>query len=288
MLYNYSFIIPHKNCPELLKRCVDSIPVREDVQIIVVDDNSDEGKKPYFERKEVEVILLDAEHSKGAGRARNVGLEHARGKWLLFADADDFYSSHLPVLLNKYADDETTDIVYLNACKFDENRVVTPHKTEKLINDYMQCKKGAEMRLRYDLWTPWSRMVKKTIVDQNVIRFDEIPAGNDVMFGLKSSRFSKSIKVEKEIVYNYYKPCMGSCTDKARMKMIDSRLALRGNVINLYREVGYNHNINLFGIIFSYLRKSDSSVVDAMRKYRKYLCDYNVSMFSDLKRFLFN
>ena len=87
-MLNYSIIIPHKNCPDLLKRLLDSIPERDDVQIIVVDDNSDEGKKPSIDRKDTEVILLDAERSKGAGRARNVGLEHAEGKWLLFADAD--------------------------------------------------------------------------------------------------------------------------------------------------------------------------------------------------------
>ena len=40
-MYKYSFIIPHKNCPELLWRCIQSIPERADVQIIVVDDNSD-------------------------------------------------------------------------------------------------------------------------------------------------------------------------------------------------------------------------------------------------------
>jgi len=48
MQTNYSFIIPHKNCPDLLQRCVDSIPERDDVQVIVVDDNSDEGKKNYL------------------------------------------------------------------------------------------------------------------------------------------------------------------------------------------------------------------------------------------------
>ena len=84
-MYNYSFIIPHKNCPDLLQRCVDSIPERDDVQVIVVDDNSDDGKKPSLKNhKNLQVILLDATQSKGAGRARNVGLEHAEGKWLLF------------------------------------------------------------------------------------------------------------------------------------------------------------------------------------------------------------
>ena len=36
----YSIIIPHKNSPDLLKRCLESIPDRTDIQVVVVDDNS--------------------------------------------------------------------------------------------------------------------------------------------------------------------------------------------------------------------------------------------------------
>ena len=40
-MINYSIIIPHRNIPKLLQRCLGYIPYRDDVQIIVVDDNSD-------------------------------------------------------------------------------------------------------------------------------------------------------------------------------------------------------------------------------------------------------
>lgn len=39
-MIKYSIIIPHHNVPTLLERCVNSIPQRDDIQIIVVDDNS--------------------------------------------------------------------------------------------------------------------------------------------------------------------------------------------------------------------------------------------------------
>ena len=38
---NFSIIIPTKNIPDLLQRCLESIPQRSDIEIIVVDDNSD-------------------------------------------------------------------------------------------------------------------------------------------------------------------------------------------------------------------------------------------------------
>ena len=283
--FSYSFIIPHKNCPDLLQRCVDSIPEREDVQIIVIDDNSDADKKPSINRKGVEVVLLDAEHSKGAGRARNVGLGHAKGKWLLFADADDYYTDFLPILLDKYIDDNTTDIVYLNACMFDENDDIRPFNTH-LINNYLNNVKGAEMRLRYGMWTPWSRMVKKSIVDTNSICFDELPAGNDIIFGLKCSRYAKVIRVESEIIYKYFKPRKGSCTDKARDKMIDTRLALICNVIKFNREVGYNSRTNLFEIIIKHLKQKDVSFWVGIKLYTKYLNLCEVSMISDICKFI--
>ena len=40
-MYNYTVIIPHKNCPDLLQRALDSIPEKDDIQVIIVDDNSD-------------------------------------------------------------------------------------------------------------------------------------------------------------------------------------------------------------------------------------------------------
>ena len=92
--YNFSIIIPHKNTPDLLKRCVSSIPRREDVQIIIVDDNSDEKivdfeHFPFLGTPNATVVFDKS--SKGAGHARNIGLEKAEGKWYLFADSDDFF-----------------------------------------------------------------------------------------------------------------------------------------------------------------------------------------------------
>ena len=45
----FSIIIPHKDIPDLLMRCLRSIPVSEDIQVIVVDDNS-VGADTYLER----------------------------------------------------------------------------------------------------------------------------------------------------------------------------------------------------------------------------------------------
>lgn len=114
-MINYSIIIPHKNIPNLLQRCLDSIPNREDVQIIVVDDNSDPNivdfdKFPGLNRSNVEVIFT--KEGKGAGYARNTGIKYVKGKWLLFSDADDYFSENVNRLFDDY-ENSVMDVIYI-------------------------------------------------------------------------------------------------------------------------------------------------------------------------------
>ena len=57
-MVNYTIIIPHHNIPNLLRRCLHSIPLRDDVQIIVVDDCSDEIYKSELLSLEKEFISV--------------------------------------------------------------------------------------------------------------------------------------------------------------------------------------------------------------------------------------
>lgn len=101
----FSIIIPHYDIPDLLMRCLKSIPVSEEIQVIVVDDNSPDAdtyleRYPELSRPYLEFIRTIK--GGGAGYARNVGLDHAKGKWLLFADADDFYVDNMYEIITSY------------------------------------------------------------------------------------------------------------------------------------------------------------------------------------------
>ena len=284
---NYSIIIPHKNCPDLLTRSLSSIPDREDVQIIVVDDNSDDDKKPLVDPHKVELIMLDAEHSKGAGRARNIGLEKAEGKWLLFADADDFYTDQLNTLLDKYAEDTDTDMVYLNAYVIDENGMTRDYDSNKLIKAFLEGQPKAEMELRYSIWTPWSRMVKKDMVMLHHIRFDEIPNCNDKMFSLLCSQKAKNIVAELPLVYCYYRPAGGSLTDKSRNPLsLDALLDVRGRTVSLYKEVGYDMIPSFLSFFIGSRYSANLSLAERIKKYKHVLKRNHVSVFTDVKRYL--
>lgn len=200
---NYSFVIPHHNTPDLLQRLIDSIPQREDIEIIVVDDNSEDDKKANVNRSDVRVIFIDKVHTKGAGHARNVGMDAAIGKWLLFADADDFYKTGFINILDEYKDDDI-DLLFFNIDSVDSDTLlpITSRSKlpRKLIEQYNGSEKSAE-NLLYLCYTPWRKMHNREFIHKYDLRFEEIPKGNDVFFSYQTAYFARKWKVDKRDVY---------------------------------------------------------------------------------------
>lgn len=158
---NYSIIIPHKNIPELLQRCLDSIPRRVDLQIIVVDDNSDLDKVdfshfPGMNEECVEVYFT--KEGKGAGYARNIGLQHAVGKWLIFADADDFFNCGFLYSIDKYRD-SLYDIIYFGVNSVFSDSLKITNRGER-VNEFVEraILTNDFNPLRFKLYGPMSNL----------------------------------------------------------------------------------------------------------------------------------
>lgn len=204
--YTYSIIIPHKNIPLLLKRCLDSIPVRDDVQIIIVDDDSDPkvvdfNNFPGVNRPGVQCIF--EKEGKGGGYARNIGLRYATGKWLLFADADDFFNYCINDILNEYKD-SPYDIIYFKGNSVDTNTYTETYRAKHVnqwIDMYGKDKDKAELKLRYQFGEPWCKLIKRELVEKYNIHFDEIPIHNDTRFSYLSGFHAKTVGVDKRALY---------------------------------------------------------------------------------------
>lgn len=249
---NYSIIIPHKNCIDLLKRCLDSIPEREDLEIIVVDDNSnvEQDKFPYRDRPGLKYIFLNAEQSNYAGHARNEGMKVARGKWFLFADADDYYTENFPEFLERYKNDDIHDVLYMSANVVDEKGNITEFKINRYIKNYQNARLYSEKILKFGVWTPWTRMVKSEMILKHGLIFEESPTGNDLYFGILSSSYASNIICETNIIYNYYRPSTRSITDSYyTISTLESRMRQTIKMNEIYKRV---HYIYRFSLILSY------------------------------------
>lgn len=197
----YSFIIPHKNTPKLLQRCLGSIPQRDDIEIIVVDNNSsheivDFGNFPGKNRRDV--LIINDNISIGAGGARNTGLTQARGKWLLFADADDYYSEGFLNVLDRYVNQDI-DVLYFNFNRIKDNQVIALPYTLSFLADNDKVSDN----LKYRLTVPWNKMVKKELLDHYHVLFEDCVVANDLLYTYQVGYYSNRINVETSKIYNY-------------------------------------------------------------------------------------
>lgn len=91
-----SFIIPVHNTGKYLEKCTDSILEQtcKEFEIIIVDDGSTDNSINIAEKIQNDnasrITLIKSEHV-GHGHARNIGTGHASGKYIFFADSDDYF-----------------------------------------------------------------------------------------------------------------------------------------------------------------------------------------------------
>lgn len=91
----FSIIIPVYNCAPFLNECIDSILGQNyrNFEVIMIDDGSTDGSAQIAKsaaEEHPQFRCISANHV-GAGAARNKGMEQAKGDYLLFLDADDYW-----------------------------------------------------------------------------------------------------------------------------------------------------------------------------------------------------
>lgn len=93
-----SIIIPIYNMAEWIEECIVSIEQQslKEIEIICIDDGSTDGSLDKLNdlAKQYDNIVVLTQDNQGSGPARNLCIKHARGEYLGFCDADDYYASN--------------------------------------------------------------------------------------------------------------------------------------------------------------------------------------------------
>lgn len=202
-----SVIVPVYNAERYICRCIDSIlsQLYKDFELILVDDGSTDNSRElcesYLYDKRVRVY-----HQKNAGAsgARNLGISHAKGAWIVFVDADDWCDKeYLQELMSSGDVDFTT--VFMSIDVKDENVEHPLSYTRKEyygqqgLSDFIDnCSK--------DLAAPVCRRFRKDLIQRHNLSFDEdVHIAEDLLFNLSYLKCANSIGVVPRSLYHYEK-----------------------------------------------------------------------------------
>lgn len=243
---NYSIIIPHKDIPELLRCCLDSIPHNPDVEIIIVDDHSspdkvDFDKFPGLGEKNTKIIFT--KEGKGAGFARNLGINHAQGKWIVFADADDQFTEHFSEAMRLFRNDSTHEIIYFKTSggSYDAN-IKEPGTVSVYNRCFDEYERGESTGLLHWTTVVWAKFIRRDFIVKNNIQCDEVSCCDDTMFALKSAIYASNICTCQLAVYKYFYRNNSSWNDTDNIQRLTDRLCVTHHA-NKFRQ---NHGIKPF------------------------------------------
>lgn len=86
-----SVIIVNYNTSDLVKNCITSIMEKTknvSFEIIVVDNNSKDGSVETIINEFPQVRVFPLKENVGFGKANNIGVQHAKGRYVFFLNSD--------------------------------------------------------------------------------------------------------------------------------------------------------------------------------------------------------
>lgn len=206
-----SIIIPCYNAEKYLDTCMGSLlnQTLRNIEIICVDDGSADNTLDILNRyaKLDTRVHVFTQQNKFAGTARNLGLAHARGEYVIFLDSDDFFAENLAQDAYNTAVCHDADVVLYDAQYFDEatkaNRkgwfLNAAYIPEKQPFSYRDC---PETFYQISTPSPWTKLFRRQFLLDTKLQFQTLRHTNDTFFILSALAMAKRIvTLDKVLVY---------------------------------------------------------------------------------------
>lgn len=201
-----SIVIPVYNEESYITSCIKSLMKQtyKNIEIICIDDGSiDKSSEIILTLKRIDTRLrLIQQDNRNAGNARNRGLREARGKYIMFLDADDIFAPELIERMVKKIENEKADIVMCSAYGMDQRNLKIYEMPEvgKKNNVFQNLntftsKDLAETVFQLSVTWAWNKMYLRDFIRDNNILFQSLITVNDLYFVCIAYIVAKKITV---------------------------------------------------------------------------------------------
>lgn len=211
-----SVIVPVYNAGKYLEEALESITKQtlSEIEIICVDDGSTdcsmEIMKRYASIDSRIKLLKQEEPSDNAALARNLGLKYARGEYVSFLDADDFFESNMLEECYRKAKEYDAQIVLCDAWSFDDREKRDDIKDNTYLrrtlmpstNPFSPEDAGKNLFM-ICIGAAWMGIFHRGMVISKGIKFDSVKRNDDIGFVYSSFSVAKKIYVINERYIHY-------------------------------------------------------------------------------------
>lgn len=203
-----TIIIPTYNAEKTIVRLISSIQAQtyENLEVLIIDDGSDDSTCNICNLKvgsDSRFIIVKKENG-GVSTARNKGIEMATGKYVMFADADDFLPEDCVYKMVYEMQKRHCELVCGSYCMLKSRNRTKNFLNKTCLYDIVLYRNSIYSITSIIPYAPWGKLFLRHIIEQHKIRFPEgIPYGEDGIFVLKYLGVCKSLIMIESIVYYY-------------------------------------------------------------------------------------
>ncbi len=237
-----SVIIPVYNTKEYLYECVNSVcsQSQQGLEIILVDDGSTDGSGMLCDALAADnssvthTVRSLHKPNGGLADARNYGIKHANGEYLLFLDSDDYYLS-LDAISKMYTAAKESDSDVL--CFHYTRRL--DHAPERPFDEYFSTNVAQLVQETIYTSSACLKMIRASVLHQHGIHFITGQTSEDVLFsGKLLATPHVSIAFLNEVFY-FYRVREGSLTKTLALKNIVDTIGILYSLLDF---AGINPN----------------------------------------------
>lgn len=203
-----SIVIPIYNAATTVGRCLDSIwsqgLPQDDYEVICVDDCSTDNSIRVlmsFALDNPRLHVFQNSENLRAGGARNHGVRVAKGEYILFIDADDYFHPGSLKVAFDYQKNNKLDIL---VCDFARHSELTPNNT--LIHNYHnhEVMSGREFMINNSLpYAPWKYIFKRDLMIDNGVYFAEKVSCEDVDWTHRIAFYANRMQYQPILLTHY-------------------------------------------------------------------------------------
>ena len=240
-----SIIVPAYNVENYIERCLNSLVNQtfKDIEIITINDGSTDKSLELlnkYAKEAIRVSVIDL-GDEGVSYCRNLGVEKANGKYIMFVDSDDWIDSNMIEAMYKKAEENKLDLVmcsYIREFKdhSKEKRFNLPeeiiYKEDKVKNELLRKLVGPvkEELLNPEmldaLGTVWGKLYRADILKENKLKFvdlSEIGSAEDTLFNIFTFNYLKKVMFLNKPMYHYWRDNPKSVTSQYNPKLKEQR-----------------------------------------------------------------
>ena len=206
-----SIVVPVYNVQEYLSKCIESIlnQTMKDFELILINDGSKDKSSEICDKyllKDSRIKVIHKEN-EGVSIARNTGINVSRGKYIVFADSDDYVDKNWCLEMYKAVINNNKNMIMTGITIYNTRNNIINNLNLNSNTDISRIKKKDFFILykKQLINSPCNKIYITEIIKYNNVRFKEnLKLGEDLLFNLEYLKFmDEDIIILNKLLYNY-------------------------------------------------------------------------------------